>query len=375
MASVLSISTPTATLTFSDIDSDAAAAILHRTERRQSTTATNRRTSHPPTPGTRRFRRYLNALLSADEGDGSSSDYYSASEVERDEGEPEIWRNEWRGEFVRAGEEFFDGRVGLPRHDRTGDEEKGSRLQRRLKVIERERVQRRRERRERLERKQRQQAAADQLAASSTVTAGGVEEGGSLAMLRVHRDGVQVVEDDFVMVDGDMDRKEGSVDAEQQEEEEDELTMTSIIAGDGQWRHTSLTAACSVDILARLLTVVVCSLLPPFTPRSADSRPVAMYRQAHSASAATHGRLHVPPRTRTAPTRLQSSHTQPTHHALPASTTATVRYTLLFTSSVATARRGCIARARRLPASSVVRRAAVARDVLGGQRWWQWQCW
>ena len=266
MASVLSISTPSATLTFSDVDSDAAATLLHHTIRHRP--ATNRPT-HPPTPGTRRFRRYLNSLLSADEGEGSSSEYYSASEVEREEGEPEIWRNEWRGEFVRAGEEFFDGIVGLPKRDRAGEEETGSRLQRRVKTIERERLERRRERRERLERKQRRQAAVDQLTTSSTssptsgrtVVAGEEVEDGSLTMLRSQRDGVRVVEGDFVMVDDEMDRKDHSID-EIQQQEEDELMMSNVIAGDGQWQHHTLAdIVCSMRwqlAYSQLLCVLCC---------------------------------------------------------------------------------------------------------------------
>ena len=248
MASILSISTPSATLTFSDIDSDAAAALLLRSIRHHpSTTATASRSTHPPTPGTRRFRRYLNALLSADEGDGSSSDYYSASEVEREEGEPEVWRSEWRGEFVRVGDEFFEGRLGVSKHDRgadEGEEEKGSRLQRRVKTIERERMERRRERRERLERKQRRLAAVEKLThttashpSGSTTAVGGVQDG-SLAMLRAQRADVQTVHDEYVMVDEDrMDRKDDAV-LDVQQEEEDELMVTNIIAGDGQWQHT-----------------------------------------------------------------------------------------------------------------------------------------
>ena len=267
MAAVLSISTPSATLTFSDIDSDAAAAILHRTTRHRPTTTTTR--TSVPQPGTRRFRRYLNSLVSADDGDGSSSEYYSASEVEREEGDPEIWRNEWRGEFVRAGDEFFEGRVGLPRHDRGGEVETGSRLQRRVKTIERERLNRRRERRERLERKQKRLAAVDQLAMSSTRTAvgdsevGGVEDG-SLASLRAQRDGVQVMEEEFVMVDDELDSKQHAVNngRQQQDEEEDELMQANVIAGDGQCKHLTATQGCPVKLLARTLTSSMCPLLP-----------------------------------------------------------------------------------------------------------------
>ena len=255
MASLLSISTPSATLTFSDIDSDAAAAILHRpTHRRPTTTRT---THHPPTPGTRRFRRHLNALLSADEGGGSSSDYYSAtSDGEgREEGEPEVWRSEWRGEFVRVGEEFFEGRVGIARVGRAvGEEEKGSRLQRRVKTIEKERLERRRERRERLERKQRRLAATDQLTtsassnASSPVMAGSGVEDGSLAGLRAQREGggARLVQDDFVMVDAEaeVDGKVERAEDGEQPQEEDELMMTNVIAGDGQWQHTFSAQLC-----------------------------------------------------------------------------------------------------------------------------------
>ena len=235
MASLLSISTPTATLTFSDIDSDAAAAILHRTIRHRPAHSASR-ASQPPTPGTRRFRRYLNALVSADEGDGgSSSEYYSQSEAERDEGEPEVWRSEWKGEFVRVGDDFFDGTVGLPK--RAGREETGSRLQRRVKTIERERLERRRERRERLERRERRLAAAEQLATSAasseTTVAGSELEDGSLAALRAQRIGARVRESEYVMVDEEeLDKKDDSLDAHEQEEE-DELMTTNSIAGDG----------------------------------------------------------------------------------------------------------------------------------------------
>ena len=243
MASGFLISTPSATLTFSDIDSDAAAAILHRTVRRRSTT---NRATQPPTPGTRRFRRYLNALLSADEG-GSSSDYYSAtSDGEgREDGEPEVWRSEWRGEFVRAGDDFFEGRVGVARSGGKagGEEEKGSRLQRRVKTIEKERLERRRQRRERHERKQRRLTAVDQLTTSSSNTSSpaltSMDDAGSLAMLRAQKGGGvrEVVQDDFVMVDAEVEdgkaEDEEEADGQQQQEQDGELMMTNVIAGNG----------------------------------------------------------------------------------------------------------------------------------------------
>ena len=262
MASVLSISTPSATLTFSDLDSDAAAAILHHpTRHRPAHPSTTRRTQPhvPPTPGTRRYRRYLNALLSADEGEGSSSEWYSASEGEREEGEAEVWRSEWRGEFVKVGEDFFDGRVGLGtqggqrvkgRGGGYDEEETGSRLQRRVKTMERERMERRRERRERLERKQKRLTTVDQLTTSassdpsSPAMSGGLEDG-SLASLRAQREHARMEQDDFVLVDAHMDSKDAELQLDHhatapQNEQKDELMMTNIIAGDGQLHHSML---------------------------------------------------------------------------------------------------------------------------------------
>ena len=97
-------------------------------------------------------------------GDESGSEYYSGSDGEgggrrADEVEEEVWRSEWKAEFVQVGGEFFEGAEKVEKRERADDG--GSRLQRRLRRLERERQQWRQQRRERLERQQRRLAAVE----------------------------------------------------------------------------------------------------------------------------------------------------------------------------------------------------------------------
>ena len=145
-------------------------------------------------PGTRRFRRHLNSLLS---GEDSGSDYYYSGSDGESAGlraaeaeEEEVWRSEWRGEFVAVGGDFFDSSDKLEKRNKDG-EDGGNPVQRRLRRLERERRERRQQRKARVERRQRRLATVEMVDGDAASPAPSVAA--SIAPLRPEREGAQPV--------------------------------------------------------------------------------------------------------------------------------------------------------------------------------------
>jgi len=81
-------------------------------------------------PGSRRFRRFLNSVLSDYESDGDNS---AASDAENERVPDRIIDFEWSGHFTQIGREFFDGTnvpLGVPRPNRAERERARARRRR-----------------------------------------------------------------------------------------------------------------------------------------------------------------------------------------------------------------------------------------------------
>lgn len=148
MSSGISISTPAATVHFSDISDSEVAASIIRAHRQKQPSA--RVSTRQPTFGVRRIRRMLNARLSDSETIYDYDSYASASDWEDDSNQPIVEFN-WQARFIEVGSEFYqpaqsDRLVKQTLDDRTMP---ADRILRRVKKMEKEREQRRHERHER----------------------------------------------------------------------------------------------------------------------------------------------------------------------------------------------------------------------------------